>query len=141
MLVPSRFATSQMVSPSAAVTSLPSRVNSIVPAISEVLTEMRQQMIDRIWRRLAQAADGRVPHHGFKVAQGGFVKRAILLQQGDHLSGSLPARRALAATLMLEKLQQVDYRSLGAVLVGDNNDGVRADEGALLGQLTAEIEW
>src|SRR6185312_3253727 len=136
--VPSRLATSQIVSPSAATTGLPSRVNSTVPAISELLTEVRQQMVDRVWRGLAEAADGRIAHHGFEVAQRGLVERAVLLQQRHHLAGALAARRALAATLMLEEFQQVQRRRLGAVVIGKDNNGVRADKRALLGQFSTK---
>src|SRR6185312_12752477 len=122
--VPSRLATSQIVSPSAAWTGLPSRVNSIVPAISELLTEVRQQMVDRVWRGLAEAADGRIAHHGFEVAQRGLVKRAVLLQQRHYLAGAFAARRALAATFMLEELKQIERRRLGAVVIGEHDNGM-----------------
>src|ERR1700722_1016323 len=117
MRVPSRLATSQIVSPLSATTVLPSSVNSILSVISDVLAEMHQQVIDRIGCGLAEATDRRIAHHRLQIAQGRLVERACLLQQRNHLARSLAARRALAAALVAEELQQVDRRRLGAVLI------------------------
>src|SRR5258708_40295772 len=117
MRVPSRLATSQIVSPLSATTVLPSSVNSTLSVISGVLAEMHQQVIDRIGRGLTEAANRRVAHDCFQIAQGRLVERAFPLQQRNHLACSLAARRALAAAFVAEELQQVDRRRPGAVLV------------------------
>src|SRR5260370_13907731 len=92
MRVPSRLATSQIVSPLSATTVLPSRLNSILSVISDVLAEMHQQVIDRIGRGLAEAADRRIAHHCFQIAQRRLVQNAFLLQQRHHLAPSLAPR-------------------------------------------------
>src|SRR5260370_40203552 len=102
MRVPSRLATSQIVSPWSAATVLPSSVNSILSVISDVLAEMHQQVIDRIGRSLPEAANRRIAHDRFQIAQGRLVQNAFPLQQRHHLSCSLAARRALAPAFLAE---------------------------------------
>src|SRR5262252_3057078 len=63
---PSRLATSQIVSPGAAVTGFPSRVKAIRSAMSEILSEQLEQMIHGVRRGLSQAADRRVAHDGLE---------------------------------------------------------------------------
>src|SRR5215469_16585074 len=100
ILVPSRLATSQMVSPGAAATVLPSRMNSIRSVISDVLAEIGQQVVHRIGRRLPEAADRGVAQHRLEVTDRRLVERRLFLQQVDQLARALAARRALAAALV-----------------------------------------
>src|SRR5580704_15247137 len=117
MRVPSRLATSQIVSPLSATTVLPSSVNSILSVISDVLAEMHQQVIDRIGCGLAEAANRRIAHHRLQIAQRRLVESACFLQQRDHLARSLAARRALAPAFVAEDFQQVARRCLRTALV------------------------
>src|SRR5690606_15870554 len=121
MRVPSRLATSQMVSPSAAVTGFPSSVKVILLVISKIVPEMSEKVVDRIGRSLSQPADGRIAHHQFEVTDGSLVGAAFLLQQCDHLFGAFAAWRALAAAFVLEELQEVDRDVLDIV-------GLREDD-------------
>src|SRR5258707_6318367 len=114
MRVPSRLATSQIVSPLSATTALPSRVNSILSVISDVLAEMHQQVIDRIGRGLTEAANRRIAHDRLQVAQRRLVQNTFRLQQRHHLAPSLAAPRAPAPAFPAEELQQVERHALCA---------------------------
>ena len=64
------------------------------------------------------------------------VRRA---HQLDRLLGADPARRALAAALVLEEAHQVERHVLHVVLVAEDHDRGRADEAAVFLQ-RAEIQ-
>ena len=93
--MPSRLATSQIVSPSAAVTDFPSRVNVICFVISKIIPEMRQQVVYWIGRSLAKSANGRVTHDHFKVAYRGVVGRALLPRAGSPFFQSLRGKACI----------------------------------------------
>src|SRR5258708_40024334 len=106
MRVPSRLATSQIVSPLSATTALPSRVNSILSVISDVLAEMHQQVIDRIGRGLTEAANRRIAHDCLQIAQRRLVQNAFRLQQRPHPAPSLAAPPAPAAAFGAAELRR-----------------------------------
>jgi hypothetical protein len=92
----------------------------------------------RIGRGLAEAADGGVCHHLGQVGE----QVGVPVAGAHELHGLLravAAGRALAAALVLEEAHQVQRHGLHVVLVGQDDDGVAADEGAMLLELP-EVE-
>ena len=104
----------------------------------QFLGEIFQHAEQRIRRRLAEAADRGVAHRGRQLGQQRRVPRA-LRHQLDGLLGADAAGRALAAAFVLEELHQVERHRLHVVLVGQDDNRVRADEAAVFFQ-RAEIE-
>src|SRR3970040_373212 len=115
--MPWRSATCQMVSPGRASTSLPLRVNLIEslivlsrnPALltNNVLAEMFQHHFQRVGGGLAEAANRGVGHGAAELLQESLVPN-LLRHQLRRLLGADPARRALAAALVLEESHQVE---------------------------------
>src|SRR5260221_9408621 len=124
MSVPRRFATCQMVSPSSASTSLPSRMNFtevalplpavIVFAFSSPASQRLRQFFwkifnhtqQRIRRGLPEATDGGIAHGGRTFFQQLHVPRALGHELGP-LLGPGTAGRALTARFALEKLTYI----------------------------------
>ena len=141
-------ATCQMVSPARASTSRPSSVNVIgfivvigshhCPAACQILAEILEHAAQRIGRRLAEAADRGVAHRGGQLVQQRLVPRPGC-HQLDGLLGADAAGRALAAAFVLEEPHQVERHRLHVVLLGQDDNRVRADEAAVFFQ-RAEIE-
>ena len=95
-------------------------------------------MLDRVHRRLAQAADRGVAHDPRQFLQ----QRLVPVRRGHQLHrlfGADAARRALAAALILEKAQQVERHRLHVVLVGEHDNRGRAGKAAVRLE-RAEIE-
>jgi len=62
----------------------------------------------------------------------------LALHQCYRLFGAGAARGALAAALVLEEAEQVRGRCLEVVLVGEDDDGMAADEAAEMLELAAD---
>src|SRR5262245_51712213 len=127
MSVPLRCATCQIVSPSLASTSLPSRLNVMVLLIAsplaerlyEIVAEILEHAAQRVRCGLAEAADRGIAHRGGKLVQQRLVPRPGC-HQLDGLLGSDTAWRALAAALVLEEAHQVQRHGFHVVLVGED---------------------
>src|SRR6266851_4940189 len=99
---------------------------------------MLEDRFHRVHRRLAETADRGVAHHFGQLAEQILVP-ARPFHDLDRLLGSNAARRALTAALVLEEAQEVERDLPHAVLVGEDDDGMRADEAAMRLE-RAEIE-
>ena len=91
---------------------------------------MGQHRVERIGRRLAEAADRGVGHRPAEFLEQRLVPCG-LLHQLHRLFGADPARRALAAAFVLEEAHEVERHRLHVVLIGQDDDGVGADETAV----------
>src|SRR5215475_7762014 len=152
MSMPWRLATCQMVSPSSASTSLPSRMNFTnldlpLPAViafrlspspapqwsRQFIRKIFQNTQQRIWGRLAKPTNRRIAHRRRQLFQELYVPGTLGHQLGRFL-GPDAAGRALAAALVLEKLHQIQRHSLDVVLVGEDHNRVRPYEAAVFFQ-------
>src|SRR6516225_8288927 len=116
-----------MVSPAGASTSRPSRVNLMGRLVSlmaspavflpasegrlELLGKVFEHAQQRIWSRLAEAANRGVAHRRGKLSEERLVPRPRRHQHRS-LLGADPAWRALAAALVLEELHQIERHRL-----------------------------
>src|SRR5882724_10393603 len=79
--------------------------------LGEFIREKLQDAQQRVWRRLAQAADRRVLHQLGKLGEQADVPRPLLHQFRGLLAADA-ARRALAAAFVLEEAHQVERHGL-----------------------------
>src|SRR5690554_5525222 len=143
--MPSRLATSRIVSSSRPLTSRPFSVKVTIgasdcttsflviafilyssasvpertrPGSGQFLREILDHAVDRVRRGLAQTADRRIAHHERKIGQRVDIPLVVALDELDALGGADTAGRALTAGLVLEEAHHV-ARSVGSgVLVG-----------------------
>ena len=141
--MPSRWATCQMVSPGRAddhfsveseeqlvchrliSLSAPGHLGS-QPLIQEELHGRDKG----IGRGLSKSADRRVAH-----GLGELVQKLLVplppFEQRHRLVAADPARRALTARLVFEEAQQIDHDVGDVVALGEDDDGMAADERAI----------
>src|SRR5918992_1247339 len=99
---------------------------------------MLEDALDRVHGRLAETADRRVAHDLGEIAEERLVPSAVR-HDLNRLLRADAARRALAAALVLEELEEIEGDAPHVVLVGEDDDGVAADEAAVRLE-RAEIE-
>src|SRR5690349_10082662 len=138
MSVPWRLAAWMIVSPAKAEIVSPFSLNSMVSAfpassfilISDLVREMFRDAADRVGSRLSETADRGVGHRDRKLLE---ERRVPLLRFHEvrGLRGADPARRALAARLVLEEAHEVQRRVARLVVLRKDDHRRRADEAAV----------
>src|SRR6266446_8742255 len=106
--------------------------------LPQLVRKILQHAHQRVWCCLAKSANRSVAHGGRQLTEQRLVPRAGRHQLRGLLSAR-PARRALTAALILEKLHQVESHSLHVVPVRQDHNRVRPDETTIWLQ-GAEIE-